>query len=236
MFYTHSTTLRKLGRISSRGKGLHFKRFSVSLIVGFFLIGMLCPLTIQLVSAGSSQTDINNAIEKGLAYLNSSQQPALVGRNWSPSNFPVASTALAVLAFENAPLNHFGWNLTDPYHVTVQSGLDWLFSQASVIPISSSNSAGNPDNNSNGFGIGWYSDGQTVYETPMVLMAILGSIAPTNITTSGPANVINRTYSNVAQDIVDWIAWAQNSVNSSGLYEGGWRYQPKYGDSDNSLS
>ncbi len=190
-------------------------------------------------TASASQVAINTAIEKGLVYLKSSQSS---DGSWGSGINPVASTAMAVLAFENAPNSHYGWNSSDIYHRTVQNGLNWLFSQATVKPIDSSKSAGNPDNNTNGIGIGWYGDNQPVYETPMVLMAIIASNAQSNVTTTGPANVTGRTYHDIAQDVVDWIAWAQNSIAADGKYEGGWRYyaqQTFYSDgpvSDNSVS
>jgi hypothetical protein len=208
------------------------KAIGILVLVLFFIGTILSHVSMPTVSA-ASQVDINNAITQGLAYLNSTQAS---NGEWSSSDYPVASTAMAVLAFENAPNSHYGWNATDPYNTTVQNGLNWLFSQASTVAISSSNSAGNPDTSGDGIGIGWYGDGEPVYETPMVLMAIIASNAPTNVTTTGPTNVTGRTYHDVARDIVDWIAWAQNSVAADGQYEGGWRYQPQEGDSDNSVS
>jgi hypothetical protein len=106
---------------------------------------------------------------------------------------------------------------------------------ATVQTIDDSNSRGDPDTNGNGFGIGVY-EFYSVYTTPMVLMAIIASNGPTNITTTGPTNVVGRTYHDVAVDIVDWIAWAQNSVAANGPDEGGWRYYPQFGSSDNSIS
>lgn len=204
-------------------------------IAVFIIAGMLLSTVGIPAARGASQTNINSAIAKGLAYLSSTQNP-----DGSWSGIPVASTAMAVLAFEN--FGHYGWNVSDPYHTTVQNGLNWLFSTASVQPIDGTNSAGNPDTNGNGFGIGWYYDGAVVdggvsgYETPMALLAIVASNSQTSVTTTGPTGVVGRTYHDVAQDIVDWIAWAQNSVAANGIYEGGWRYVPQYGSSDNSVT
>jgi hypothetical protein len=78
-----------------------------------------------------------------------------------------------------------------------------------------------------------------MYETPMVLMAIIASNARTN-TTSGLLGVL--TYYVLAEEIVSYIAWAQNS-NATYLQEygygywlGGWRYYPQSLVSDNSVS
>ena len=178
----------------------------------------------------ASQVDINAAIEKGLVNLNGTQAS---DGHWGGGWYPVACTAMAVLSFENAPNSHYSWNLTDPYSTTVQKGLDWLFAQAGV-QVLSNQTAGNPDTNGNGIGI-YFSTGDTVYQTPMVLMAIVASgnqsQGRVEIATTGPANVAGRSYYNITVDIVDWLAWAQNEA---GTGRGGWRYDPNSADSDNS--
>jgi len=202
-------------------------------LIAVFIVSLMLLSTMAVpATQAASPTAISNAITKGLAYLAANQNP-----DGSWSGYPVASTAMAVLAFENE--GFYGWNSSSPYHTTVQAGLNWLFSEASVQTINSANSAGNPDVSGDGYGIAWYFDGyyNSVYETPMVLAAIVASNAPTNVTTVGPTGVVGLTYKHVAQDIVDWIAWAQNSKpGCCGIYEGGWRYSPQYGQSDNSVS
>jgi len=206
----------------------------VSLLIGTTFSALKLP-----VGYGTSQLSINNAIQKGLAYLSRYQSS---NGEWGSGDDPVASTAMAVLAFENAPNSHYGWNKTDPYSGTVQKGLNWLFSQGENVSLSNwpTTCAGDPDVSGTGIGVAWYGDGQPVYETPMVLMAVVASNSPTNVTIPGPLGI--RTYHALVQDIVDWIAWAQNS-NATVLrdahdsqFEGGWRYQPQEGDSDNSVS
>jgi hypothetical protein len=192
-------------------------------------MGMMLSATLLPAASAASQTDINTAIDKGLAYLASVQS---VDGHWGGAYY-AACTAMAVLAFENA--GHLASNPLDPYHTNVQKGLDLLLSQASIQTIGLQ-PAGNPDTNGNGFGI-YFNDpwGQVVYQTPMVLMAIVGSQTPTAVTTTGPVGVIGRQYSEIVRDIVDWLAWAQTDA-SAGVYRGGWRYSPNSGDSDNSLS
>jgi len=216
------------------------KRLFKSLITVFIVVAMLLANSQVPSGKAASTAAIDSAILASLAYLSNTQA---TDGSWGGGSSPVACTAMAVLAFENAPNSHYGWNASDPYHTTVQNGLNWLFSQAKAVSISGNNSAGNPDSNGNGLGIAWYMDDNSVYETPMVLMAIIASNAPTNVTTTGAPNVVGRTYYDIAVDIVDWIAWAQNSVRADGEYEGGWRYNPQqvsgYPDSagsDNSVS
>jgi hypothetical protein len=200
------------------------------LTLSLLLAGMLLMTVRTPSSNAASQTDINLAIENGLAYLATVQA---ADGHWG-SAYYVSCTAMAVLSYENAPNNHFSWNLSDPYCTTVQGGLDWLFAHAYTQSIGVQ-PAGDPDTNGNGFGI-YFNDpwGQTVYHTPMVLMAIIASQAPTNVTTTGPAGVIGRTYHDIAVDVVDWLAWAQ--CDTPGSYRGGWRYTANRGDADNSVS
>jgi hypothetical protein len=189
------------------------KARSIKLIAVLILTGMLLiNVRVPGVNAASSSS-INNAIAKGLVYLNSTQ--ALDG-HWG-SFEQVATTALAVLSFENN--GHYSWNGSDPYSADVQKGLNWLFSMGQNVTISIQ-PKGNPDTNGNGIGIDWVSDSYPVYDTPMVLAAIIGSVAPTNVTGAGPLGV--RTYHDIAVDIVDWIAFAQNDLDNA--YRGGWGY------------
>jgi hypothetical protein len=209
----------------------------MELIAVFILAGILLMNVRMPLANAASQTSINTAIQNGLKYLNSTQAPdGSWGSSGSITGYPVACTAMAVLAFENAPNSHFGWNLTDPYSTTVQKGLDWLFSDAAIQTLSNKTlvdgTVVNPDTSGDGIGIYWASDGQPIYETPMVLLAIVASQAPTNVTTTGPTNVIGRTYHDIATDIVDYLAWAQD-IGPYG--RGGWRYGPQYSSSDNSV-
>lgn len=195
-----------------------------STIVALLIVGVLL-MTIRVpLSEAASQEDINNAIIDGLEYLNSTQA---ADGHWGGSYYPVACTATAVLAFEN--FGHLPGNLSDPYHTTVEKGLDYLFSQAHVQALTMQ-TAGDPDTNGNGIGI-YFATSNTIYQTPMVVMAIVASQNQSRIATTGPANVIGRSYYNITVDIIDWIAWAQNEA---GAGRGGWRYGPNYGSSDNS--
>ena len=201
-------------------------------LLALLLMGIV-PSTVTIPAASAAtQANIDAAIENGLAYLNSTQ--ASDGSWGSASDFPVACTAMAVLAFENQ--GHYGWNASDPYSATVKNGLDWLFANGKNITINNQ-PAGNPDTNRNGIGLMWGSYDAN-YQTPMVLMAIIASNAQRNVTTTGPASVIGRTYYDIAVDIVDYLAWGQSegqSYNGS-AYRGGWGYQPNKNYSDNSNS
>jgi hypothetical protein len=222
------------------------KKAFVVLALALLFVGMtISPLRIPTAST-ASQTSINTAIAKGLAYLNSTQDP---DGSWNESfGYGVANTAMAVLAFENN--GHYGWNASDPYHRTVQKGLNWLFYNASAgaenVSLSdwTTTCAGNPyvGGPNATQGAGWYGDGEPCYETPMVLMDIIASDTPTNVTSPGPLGVL--TYKALADEIVSWIAWAQNSNATyleehgygDGYWLGGWKYYQHSIISDNSVS
>ena len=131
---------------------------------------------------------------------------------------------MAVFAFENA--GHYGWNTSDPLSSTVQKGLNWLLSQGSNVTIGEQ-TAGNPNTSGTGIGIEWTGDGYPDYETSMVLMALIASSAPTNVTMQGPLGV--RTYKAIARDIDDYLFAAQTDPPSA--YAGGWSYEPNFNNS-----
>jgi hypothetical protein len=201
------------------------------MLIGLFPLGVITG-KVEAASPGG----VYLAIIKGITYLASIQKS---DGSWPrPSGQDaIATTAMAVLAFENA--HHLPGNVSDPYHMNVTNGLNYLLSQARVQAIGP-RPTGNPDTSGDGIGI-YFDDfidgGASVscYETPMVLMTLVGSGNASRAATTGPANVTGRTYHDIATDIVDWLAWAQND-NTTGIYEGGWRYHPFYGSSDMSVT
>ncbi len=212
----------------SKGEENIKKAFAIFFLA---LLSMVMILSATLIPAASaaSQTDINTAIDKGLAYLASIQAG---DGHWGGAYY-VACTSMAVLAFENAGFHAGDGSI---YALNVQNGLNYLFSTAHIQAIGVQ-PAGDPDTNGNGMGI-YFNDpwGQVIYQTPMVLMAIVGSQTQTAVATTGPVNVIGRTYYDIVVDIVDYLAWAQNDYGNG---RGGWRYGPNYDgsqNSDNSIS
>ncbi len=211
----------------SRNKILAILIIALLSITAFFTVSMFTIST----SRGATQAAINTSILNGLLYLNSTQAS---NGEWGAGWYPVASTAMAVLAFENG--GHYGWNASDPFSSTVQNGLNWLISQGQNITLSEQ-TAGNPDTSGTGIGIEWMGDGYPTYETSMALLAIIGSDAKTNVTLPGPLGV--RTYQAIAKDTVDYLCFSQVNpvLNSTGqntnLEAGGWTYGT---DNDNSYS
>jgi hypothetical protein len=213
---------------------MKFSRNKIAAILIIILLSTAAFFTIALfttsTSRGATQAAISTAILNGLLYLNSTQSS---NGEWSGS-YPVAGTAMAVLAFENA--GHYGWNASDPFSSDVQNGLNWILSQGSNMTLSNQ-TAGNPDTSGTGIGILWNGDDYPTYETSMALLALIGSSAPTNVTQPGPLGV--RTYLAIARDTVDYLCLSQVDpvYNSTGqntnLQCGGWTYGT---DNNNSYS
>ena len=186
------------------------------------------------VAQAATPQPIKDSIDKGLEWLAGQQDPA----DWSwgaAYGYRVGHTGLAVLKFEHHAVFGLGVSPFDPgykYHVQVEKGLDFLFSMAQLVPPPLTSPWGDPDPDGDGaVAISEYGD--DVYEVGIAMMAIAASNAPARVVNVAGSAVNTWTYSRVLQDMVDWMAWAQTD---DGAMEGGWRYAPNEGDSDNSVS
>jgi hypothetical protein len=200
----------------------------VRMIAAVALVLVFLGLTPAAAQA-ATPADIEQSIEKGLAWL-AGQQNAADG-SWG-TDYRVARTGLAVLKFETHAV-FMGMSPFDPaytYQPNVVAGLDYIFSRAFDIAIGVQ-PAGDPDTNGNGKGVCCYYDsGRRIYETGIALMAICAGNDPDRVV--GVGSQVGRKYSEVAQDIVDYIAFGQAD---SGSWRGGWRYAENSG-ADNSVS
>lgn len=179
---------------------------------------------------------VNLAIQKGLKRLyldrRNTTVDGIAAHYWGGSQNP-ANSAMAVLAFENH--GHLAKNdpNLDIYAETVSKGLNYLFNlmrgQAASNPANQSSA----DINNNGRAVYCYTT--DMYHVGMTTMAIAGTADPDAIVgPAGSAEVEGKTYRTVLEDMVDFIAYAQEErTNYSGY--GGWRYTPNYGSSDNSV-
>ena len=144
-----------------------------------------------------------------------------------------ADTGLSVLKFIDAA-KEFGTTWDDPgyiYHQNVVDGLNRLFARAAIGAIAVQ-AAGDPD--SDGDGIGVYFQASTqVYETSIALMAIAATQTPAKVVSVTGSVVDGWTYDQVVEDIVDFMAWAQNENPAD---RGGWGYTPNSAWSDNSVT
>ncbi|MFC2015299.1 hypothetical protein ACFLUP_04870, partial [Chloroflexota bacterium] len=82
-----------------------------------------------------------------------------------------------------------------------------------------------PDTRVNGYGV-YFGPNQVNYSTGICLMALGASGTPNRLNDGGldlDGDLSTDTFSEIAQDTVDWLAWAQSD---DGPQEGGWGYSP----------
>lgn len=183
---------------------------------------------------------VNVAIDEGLWRLHKDMVRGALGDGtpygyWDYGWNPVAATAGSTEAFEIQGSLPTGDPGQDPYVETVQRGLNYLLSQLYRVDVAQDEKCpqGNPDTNGNEYGL--LSCCTTMYESGMSLMALSSSRCPGCTAATGISEVAGRSYSDIAQDMVDAFAYCQTDP-SSGVYRGGWRYDCNSGDSDNSVS
>jgi hypothetical protein len=164
----------------------------------------------------------------GLDWLVAQQNP---DGSWGVGD-QVGKTGLALVKLEERAFE-LGYDPFDPdyeYSENVIAGLDFIFSEASVLRIVPQ-PAGDPDTNGNGIGVqfGW-----GTYETGIAMMAIASSRAPNMVIATGPLGVLGRQYRDVLQDAVDYFAFGQ--CDAPNPARGGWGYGPNEGWAENSNS
>lgn len=179
---------------------------------------------------------VNHAIDDALWFLHVRLNRYNSAGGVECGDYPsqtLGATGMAVQAWEIQGHKANGDYDTNPFVEDVRRGLNYCLSKTYSLPISVQ-PAGDPDTNGNGIGL--YSSLQSqLYETGIVLMALANSGDPDIIADSGLPNsdVADKTYGDIAQDMVDFLAFAQNE---SGNGRGGWRYAPNYGNSDMSVT
>jgi hypothetical protein len=177
--------------------------------------------------------EVNVAIDEGLWYLHKAMNRYTsggqeLGNWWSASKYEgyanygfYGISALNVNAFEVN--GHLETGSPDnPYTETVARGLKAIFSVLTTVSIANqTNGLGTftPDTNGNGIGL-VINQSYQYYQSGMLMDAIIASGTPEAVTTTGPVNVIGRTYKDIIQDMADAYGWAQYD----GAPGGGWRY------------
>ena len=163
------------------------------------------------------------AIDNGLWYLHGKQSPSesagILYGQWAFSSYTASPTASATQAFEINGHLELGDVTEDPYVETVSRGLHSMFAKLTTTAMTIQ-TYGNPDSNANGIGVGVNSS-RPIYEGGMVMDAIAGSGSAGTFADTGPSGVLNRSYADIAQDMIDQYAWGQYNSATVG---GGWRY------------
>jgi hypothetical protein len=202
------------------------------------------PLNGNSVST-TSRDSIQDAISSGIAWLASQQEK---DGSWGSSYYPVALTGFVVTKLQEYAyeIGYSPFENDYVYHNNVINGWKYLFSTGTnAKPIYINKQAlslqkhgtieNNPDTNSNGYGLDFGSS----YQTGICLMALEASGTPNRRNDGGidfNGDSVPDTFFEIAQDVVDWIAFAQGD---SGTGEGGWSYSyinntSTYGDNSNS--
>lgn len=184
-----------------------------------------------VVRTRTLDVEINIGIDEGLWYAHRTQtrNTGSSDGGWF-SQGDVAPTASSVQAFQIN--NHFETNSPsdDPYADDIARGLKYLFSRLRAVGIGLTPASADPEAGQatpNGLGVEAPFGGRSAYEGGQVMDAIVSSITPTAMTTTGPngaalpANIGARSYADIVQDMVDMYAWGQYDF---GANRGGWRY------------
>ena len=168
-----------------------------------------------------------DTITLGISWLATQQN---VDGSWGLID-QVGKTGFAVLKFETHAVG-IGEDPLDPtyeYYSQVRDGLDYIFANADVVPISVQ-PGGDPDTDGDDIGVVWPLS--LTYETSIAMMAIAASTHP-EMLVNVPGSAVNGwTYKDVVCDAVDYLAFGQNDA---GPERGGWgNVDNDVGESDNS--
>jgi len=189
-------------------------------IVLFAAILVALTMCFSTVKA-ATEAEIQAAIDNGLAWLAAKQNttPGPDFGSWGVAKM-IGKTGLAVKKFEHdAILKGFPSPLDPayPYHEVVERGLNYLFLNASIVPISVQ-PYGDPDTDGDGIGVSFR--GETYY-TGIALMAIVETNTPDRIVDVPQSPVNGWTYYDVAVDVMNWLAFGQVDAGSQ---RGSWGY------------
>lgn len=200
--------------------------------------------------AQTLDVEVNVAIDEGLWRLHKTMNRVNVGPgtqaggHWESgcsnncSGFWVITPANVTAFLVNGHLETGAAG--NPYTETVQRAMRWVFNRLSAFAIGNQTYPApigtvNPDSNGNGLGI-QTTNTDPPYQGGMFIDAIVATGTPAAVTTTGPTNVIGRTYLDIVQDMADAYVFGQGT---SGTYFGGWRYSWNYASgtqSDNSTN
>ena len=198
-------------------------------------------LSLPLNALADTSAEKQAAIDKGLAYLASSQNP---DGSWSYGGYEPAATASALLAFVEQNYKPLGWNGPD-YTAVVTKATKFLLQDAVTLPFAAGG---------NWWGFGAGSSGiqmaaagnENTYTTGLTIPALSRLVtnpyggspiynASDVIGGTGNAVVDGKTYTQVIQKMVDAFTYYQSGPATGNRY-GGWRYFAGENDSDMSTT
>ena len=125
------------------------------------------------------------------------------------------ATELGLDPFDNDPASPTYYEYAD----NVTAGMDYLLGTAQIVSPLSVQTYGDPDSNGNGQGICFGTSYRRTYTTGLAACALGLSAHPDD--RSYTIGGTDYTYKEIAQDVADWLAFAQTD---SGAGRGGWDY------------
>jgi len=204
---------------------------------------LVVPLLFVMLAFGPSAfaaTDeaIAEAIEDGVTWLVDQQN---ADGSWTP--YGTATTCFALIKLQDRAYElgfDSPFDTAYPYSENVIAAWEYVlddpWTQTQVLSVQT---AGDPDVNGNGYGVFFQYDGFHInYPTGICLMALASTGTPDRANDGGldldtDGNV--DTYGELAEDTMEYLAWAQTDVENSPLGRGGWYYNESYDwGSDNS--
>jgi hypothetical protein len=192
-----------------------------------------------------TEEQIKVTIEKGVEWLASRQN---ADGSWGISTYKVALTAFVLTKLQEYAyeIDTTPFKSSFPYRSHVEDGWKFLFNNSQnasnihkqpIFDQKHGNRWDDPDSRPNNYGLHFTYTNYMVYSTSICLIALEASGKPNRPNDGGidfDGDSVPDTYFEVAQDIVDWLAFAQNDMNKS---QGGWGYSyynNSYGGADNS--
>ena len=182
----------------------------------------------------ATEDDIEQSVSDGVAWLAGEQDPT--DHHWGTGD-ETAKTCLVLVKLEERAYDLGYPSPFDPgyeYSDEIDLGWDYVFDATRTVKQSplptqdhtalpGSGIIDDPDTNGNGYGV-YFGPSHHTYTTGICLMALAASGTPDRPNDGGlDFNVDGSpdTFKEIAQDAVDWLAFAQAD---SGPGEGGWGY------------
>jgi len=206
----------------------------LNIFIGIILVIGLVTFPAQAATEEEIEASIAAGVEWLVAQQNMTAGPYFGSWNAYYGQY-AAGTGLALYklcdrAYEFDMESPF--DLAYEYHQNVIDGFDWIFNNLVPVDITpqdhttgATGTIDDPDVNGNGIGIRANS-AYHAYSTGIVLAAVASSGTFDRVISSANPLVDGRTFGAVAQDMVDFLAFAQvdPSAGYGGILEGGWDY------------
>ncbi len=170
-------------------------------------------------------------------YINQGSDGSWSGNTSHWGDHPMAGTGIALAAYLV-----FGHSVYDPHGTvdifvkTVDDGLDYIFSHATLMAVPGTDEPS--DINGNGNMIRLDTDDQwSNYTHGICMLALAASFnhvrLASTVTVTGVTGEETMPYAEAVGDVVDWAAWSQDD---GGTGRGGWDYEPNLNRSRNDQS